>query len=179
MVNKFFRNNRGQVWVETVIYLLIAFVMIGLVLSFVRPRVEELRDKAIIEQSVQVLNDLDNIIRTIGTPGNKRLLETGIKKGTLKVNGKNDTLSFEIDSAYVYSEPGEVVQIGNILVKTESATRNNLVTLYSNYSEDYNLTYKRGDTLKEFGHASTPYKIVISNEGTDSNSKTIINIDLS
>lgn len=31
------RNRSGQVWIETVIYTLIAFVMIGLVLSYARP----------------------------------------------------------------------------------------------------------------------------------------------
>lgn len=171
-------EKEGQVWIETVIYLLIAFVMIGLVLSFVKPKIEEFRDKAIIEQSIKMLNDLNNIILTIGTPGNKRLLETGIKKGALKIDGSKDVLSFEMDSAYLYSEPGELIRVGNIIVKTEEKTRYNFVTLTSNYSGIYNLTYKKRDGLKILNSASTPYRLLISNEGEDSNKKTIINIDL-
>ena len=171
-------KREGQVWIETVIYLLIAFVMIGLVLSFIKPQIEELRDKAVIEQSIKMLNDLDNIILTIGTSGNKRLLEAGIKKGSLKIDGVGDVLSFEINSAYLYSEPGELIRVGNIIVKTEEETRYNLVTLVSDYSGMYNLTYKGGDRLKNLNSASTPYKLLISNEGEDSNKRIIIDIDL-
>ena len=46
-------NKRGQVWVETVIYTLIALVMIGLVLSFVQPKIMELQDKATLQQSIR------------------------------------------------------------------------------------------------------------------------------
>ena len=42
------RGVNGQVWVETVTYTLIAIVMIGLVLSFAKPKIEELQDKTII-----------------------------------------------------------------------------------------------------------------------------------
>ena len=33
---------RGQVWVETVVYTLIAFIMIGLVLGVAKPKIEKL-----------------------------------------------------------------------------------------------------------------------------------------
>ncbi len=179
MVKKFFKNNhRGQVWIETVIYLLIAFVMIGLVLSFVRPKIEESRDKGIIEQSIQMMNEIDNIILTIGSPGNQRLIEAGIKKGSFIVDGENDTLQFKIQSTFVYSEPDEVIQIGKVLVKTEEQTRYNLITLVSNYSQIYNITYKEKDEVKTFNSASTFYRLLISNEGIDSDSETIINFDL-
>ena len=38
-------KKRGQVWVETVIYTLIALALIGTVLAFVKPKVEEMQDK--------------------------------------------------------------------------------------------------------------------------------------
>lgn len=171
------RQNRGQVWIETVIYLLIAFVMIGLVLSFVRPKIEELRDKALIEQSLEVMKDIDNLILTIGSAGNKRLIETGIRKGFLMIDGNNDKLLFEIESRYVYTEPGEEVQLGNIVAKTEEKGRYNTVTLKREY-ENYNLKYKNEDTNKTFSKASTPYRLFITNEGEDANEKTIINFDL-
>jgi uncharacterized protein (UPF0333 family) len=39
----FAKNKRGQIWVETVVYTLIALVMIGLVLAFAKPKIEELQ----------------------------------------------------------------------------------------------------------------------------------------
>lgn len=171
------RGCKGQVWIETVIYLLIAFVMIGLVLSFIRPKIEELRDKAIIEQSLEVLNDIDELLLNIGSPGNKRLIEIGIRKGSLKIDGSNDEVLFEMESRYIYTEPGQEVQIGNIVARTEEKGRYNLVTLKRDYSDEYNLKYKNEETLKTFNKASTPYKIFISNEGEESG-ETIINFDL-
>jgi len=68
------KQKRGQVWVETVIYTLIAFVMIGLVLAYAKPKIEELQDKALIEQSIEMMKDIDSTILRMGGAGNQRLI---------------------------------------------------------------------------------------------------------
>jgi hypothetical protein len=171
-------NLKAQVWIETVIYLLIAFVMIGMVLSFVRPKIEELKDKSILQQSQEILETLDNTIVTMGVEGNRRIIDLGIKKGEFTFNAVDDLIKFETDSLYVYTEPGEKVQIGNVLAETKKKTRDYLVTLTSNYSEDYNITYKGKEESKTLAKSSVPYKLILSNEGEDSSGKTIINVDL-
>ena len=175
---KFREDKKGQVWIETVIYLLIAFLMIGMVLSFVRPKIEELKDKSIIEQSVEILNDIESTIITMGGEGNKRLLELGIKKGSFYFDCENETISFEIESLYVYTEPGEKVQIGNIVAETKTRTRTNLVVLTSNYSGNYNITYNGKEDGKLLTKSSVPYKLVLSNQGEDALNKVVINIQL-
>ena len=67
-------EKKGQVWVETVIYTLIAFVMIGAVLAFVRPKIEEFQDKAVVEQTISALEDINSVILAVvqGGTGNKR-----------------------------------------------------------------------------------------------------------
>lgn len=172
------RNSKGQIWVETVIYLLIAFVMIGLVLSFVRPKIEELRDKTIIEQSINVLEDIDGIISTIGSAGNKRILEVGLRKGSLIIDGVEDKIIFQMEGAYVFSEPGSYVQAGGINASTVQKGKYYLVKLERDYSEKYNLTYNGEDSSKALTRASTGYSISISNDGKDSNDKKIINFEL-
>lgn len=174
--NSFSKNYRGQVWVETVIYLLISFVMMGLVLSFIRPKIEELRDKAIIEQSLEVIKNIDNLILTIGSPGNKRLIEVTINKGELTIDSENDTIIFKMDSNYLYTEPGKIVQIGNIKAITETKGKSNTITLERNFSDEYNLTYKGEDSIKTLSKVPAPYRIFLTNEGELSN-KTIINFD--
>ncbi|MFH1503618.1 MAG: hypothetical protein ABIE36_03090 [Candidatus Diapherotrites archaeon] len=171
-------KRKGQVWIETVIYLLIAFVMIGLVLSFIRPKIEEVRDKAIIEQSLELMKDVENLMLIeIGSPGNKRLIELNIKKGSLIIDGKEDRVLFEIESRYVYSEPGQEVQVGNIVALTEVKGEYNLVTLERDFSDSYNLTYKNEDILKTLSKASIPYKLYITNNG-ELNNKITMNFDL-
>ena len=171
------KNSKGQVWVETVIYLLIAFVMMGLVLSFIRPKIEELRDKAIIEQSLEIIKDIDNLIVTIGSPGSKRLVEVGIRKGSLTIDSEKDKIIFEMNSRYLYTEPGEIVQIGNIQAITEIKGTNNEIKLERDFSDKYNITYKGEESSKTLSKTSTPYRLFFTNEGELSN-KIIINFDI-
>lgn len=171
-------NKRGQIWVETVVYTLIALVMIGLVLSFVKPKIEEIQDKAIIEQSIEIMEELNTIILLLiqGGPGNKRLIELGIKKGNLKIDGINDQIVFEMEGRYTYSEPGQDIYHGSIIAHTEKRGKFNKVNLTIDYSEDYDITYQGEDKLKTISKASTPYKLFISNKGGN---KTIIDIEIS
>ena len=87
-------NKRAQVWIETVTYTLIAFVMIGLVLSFAKPKIEELQDKTIIEQSIKILKEIDSTILEVSEEGigNKRKIEMNVRKGTFYINSTNDKL---------------------------------------------------------------------------------------
>src|SRR3989344_4641577 len=89
-------NKRGQIWVETVIYTLIAFSLMGLVLAFVVPKVEEIQDKGVIEQSIGVLQDIDSVIRGLGGPGNQRVLELGIQKGSITIDSINEKIFFDL-----------------------------------------------------------------------------------
>jgi len=165
-------NKKGQVWVETIIYTLIAFVMISLVLFFASPKIGELQDKTVIDQSVRVMDDIDTIISSIGVPGNKRLVELEIDKGVLNINGSHDNLIFKIDSRHMYSQPGKDITHGSVIVRTITQGEYNLVTLRINYAGAYNITYQGKDELKTLGKSATPYKLFISNKGGD-----VTNID--
>lgn len=173
-------NKKGQIWIETLIYTLIAFVVIGLVLSFVNPKIEELQDKMIIEQSIGMMEDINSIVLSLmqGGSGNKREIELGIKKGVLTIDGINDKIIFEIESRYMYSEPGKDVYHGNILTHTQKQGKLNIVTLTSDYSGDYNIIYQGEDEIKLISKASTPYRIFFSNRDKDLNEKTIIDVEI-
>jgi len=160
-------NKKGQIWVETVIYTLVALAIIGLVLTFVKPEINKVRDKAIIEQSLGVVKDIDAIILEItqGGAGNKRGIEIGIKKGILKIDGENDKISFEIDSEYTYSEPGQNVLYGDTIVRTEKTGKNNKIIITNNYAGIYDLTYKGENQTEPLNKASTPYQMFITNKG--------------
>ena len=173
------RKKRGQIWVETVIYTLIAFVLIGLVLAFAKPKIEELRDKSILEQSIEMMEDLDLTITEViqaGT-GNKRVIEVGLRKGDLTLDGANDKLLFEFDGKYIYSEPGETIQKGNLIIRTEEVGNIAFINVTRDYS-DYDITYNKDDYLKIISKAATPYNLIISNSGKQGGEKIIVNIEL-
>ncbi len=171
-------KKRGQIWVETIIYTLIAFAMIGLVLVFVKPKIEEIRDNGIIEQSIDILREINSIIATMGDPGNQREIELGISKGSLNIDGVNDVIYFELDSKFVYSQPGEKIEIGDVIVQTEKRGEINKVTLAILYDETHNITYSGKEELKSLSRASTPYKLLLANKGEDSLKRTIIEVSV-
>ena len=92
-------DRRAQVWVETVIYTLIALTIIGVFLSFARPKIEEIQDKSIIDQSIDMLEDMNQKILSAveGGAGNKRVIEVGISKGSLIINGTGDEIIFSVN----------------------------------------------------------------------------------
>ena len=170
-------QSRGQIWVETVIYTLIALILIGLVLAFITPKIGEIQDRVIIEQTIGLMNDLDNIISSIGSvAGNKRIIDIGIKKGVLKIDSENNRIIFEIKSEYEFSELGEDIVIGNIIARTEKSGSLNIITLTRNYDQ-YDLTYNGKEELKEISQSATPYKLSIENKGV--NEKILIDITIS
>jgi len=172
-------NKRGQIWIETVIYTLIALVMIGLVLTFVKPKLTELQDEAIIEQSLMIMQEIDGIILDIqDVPGNKRLIEIGIKKGSLNIDSENNTIFFEIESTHQFSEPNQEIDYGGVKVVTQTRGNYNIISLTNNYTEQYNIKYDGGEESRTITKAPTPYTLAISNTGTDAG-KPIINIAFS
>lgn len=172
------KNRRGQVWIETVIYTLIAFVMIGLVLSFAKPKIEELQDQAILKQSTDMMKQIDTTILTMGAAGNQRILEIGIKEGNLKIDGGTDKIVFELETNSIYSEPGKEISDGNIIVLTEKKSGNNLVTLTRDYAKNYDLEFEGKNELKVISQASTSYKLTILNEGKGADNRIVMNVSL-
>jgi type II secretory pathway pseudopilin PulG len=173
------KRTRGQVWIETVIYTLIAFVMIGLVLSYARPKIQEIQDQAIIKQSTDMLKQIDSTLLSMGSAGNQRILEISIKKGIIKIDGEEEKIIFEMDSKSLYSEPDKEINDGSVTILTQKRADFNLVQLTLNYKNIYNLKIQGRDEIRSLSSASTPYKISILNEGIDSNGKPIMNISIS
>ena len=173
------KNKRGQVWIETVVYTLYAFTLIGFVIGVAKPRIEKVQDKALIEQSLAMLKDIDSIISSVkGTPGNQRIIEAFIKKGNLIIDGEKDIILFEIDSKIEYSQAGQSIEKDGWITLTEIKGENNIVTISRNYSGIYNLQYQDGDKEKIISKATTPYKIEISNRRIQEDNKVLINIDI-
>lgn len=159
-------NRTGQVWVETVIYTLIGLALIGLVLAILTPNIREFRDRSVIEQTIESLNNFDSkVIEILDAPGNKRKITFGLDRGSIIVSSINDQIKYVLDESNVrYSEPGTPLSIGRITVLTEELTETYRITLSLNYS--YNLTYHGVDRPDEtFSPVSIPYEFFVENRG--------------
>jgi hypothetical protein len=171
-------KKKGQVWIETVIYTLIAFIMIGLVLSYAQPKIQEAQDQSLIQQSITMMKQIDSTILTMGPTGNQRILEITIKKGNLNINGVDNKIVFEMESQAIYSEPGKNINDGSVVILTEEKSGYNLVTLTEDYSKDYDIQFSEGDIIKKISKASTSYKLIILNKGTNGDGKIILDFSL-
>ncbi len=173
-------NKSGQLWVETVIYTLIAFVLISAVLAIAQPKIRELQDKTFIEQSLGIMKDVNNIFLALaqGGTGNKRLIELGINKGDLKIDPATDSLTFEMESSYLYSEPDKDISDGEIIIHTRERGDGYVVNMTQDYSDMYNITYQGKEELKDFGQSSAPYRLFISNKGKDTANRIIIDFEI-
>lgn len=178
--NFFTKNSMGQIWVETVIYTLIALIMIGAILAFAVPKISEVKDKTTIEQSINLIKDINEVILSVvqGGLGNKRIIEVNVKAGELLIDEKNDEINFTMETNYVYSEPGKIIMLGNVNAITEKKGGAYEIMLNSSYA--YNIKYNGdGEEIKTLTQSSTPYKLSIENEGKDASSgKIIVGINL-
>ncbi len=168
---------RGQIWIETVIYTLIGLAIIGILLSFINPAIKEKKDEVLIEQGISMLESIDDVIKEIKFygEGNSREINVKIQSGKLIINSKNNSINFNIESKNMFSEPGEEIKEGEIIILTEESGNSYLVTLNLEYDK-INLTYNRGGEKKVYQKSTSPYKIMITNYGKI-NDKT--NIDFS
>ncbi len=165
---KMVRRKKGQIWVETVVYTLIGLAIIGLLLSIVKPAIDEKKDQILIESSLEMLEQIENEIEDVKYRGvgNSRIVSLKIEKGNLEINPVDDFLKFSMDSRYEYSQPGQEVEMGKIkILTTEKTEKNYLIDLTLDYRGWADLTYNNQETGKSFQPAKTPYSLTITNLG--------------
>ena len=179
------KRNRGQVWIETVLYTVIGLAIIALVLSFAYPKLRAAQENLLIEQSIATLNNLDKVITTVNErgPGNVRTYTLSIKRGRLIFDEKGEKITLEIKGIKTeYSEPGAPFSDGRVTVTTNEASKGYTVTLSLSYLHPTDPSRKLidievgdsilSDEIKEFVQAATPYVISIA-YGEDTNTIVI------
>lgn len=172
-------NRKGQVWIETVIYILIGLALIGLVLTFVMPRITEQRDRIVIEQTIASLGFLDGRINEVIDTGrdNRRIVEFGMRRGELYFDSDNDRIIFVLrDLTKPYSEPGIKIPVGRIVVESMEEREGGIVNLTLQYKNIANLSFDNREIERKFDASVTPYKFSIENNGILNN---LYRIDIS
>ncbi len=174
-------KKRAQIWVETAIYTLIGLTIIAILLSIAIPQIDKIKDRSVIRQTIEALNDLDNKLLEIGqSPGNVRVVNFKIGQGKLEINPVTDSIIYSLENTKLeLSEPGKQIPEGPIVLETQEYGANFNIILTMNYSSNLNITYSGSDeNTKTIQAGATPYKIQIENLGSNSTSGDAkINID--
>lgn len=164
------RRIRGQVWIETVLYTLVGLALIGTILGLAKPKIDSYKDKAVIEQTLESLNLIDEKITSVmRAPDNVRIIDLKISKGEFSVLTKEDVISWKIDSKYQYSESGQEVKFGNVKILTEGLGPWT-VTMRMNYTGMVNLTDrdKTDNNDLRLESSPTPYSLSVYSYGSTS-----------
>ena len=178
------KNKTGQVWIETVLYTLIGLALIGLTLTFIMPKINEAKDRSLIEQTITSLNLFDERISIVldGGPGNVRFLDFTMKRGEFYIDGEKDEIRFVInDVKKPYTEPEKDVNVsGRVSARTDKMQKGYNITLNIPYKALADIKYNENDDNEKITAAPTSYRFEISNNGIPAGSppeqKTIINI---
>jgi hypothetical protein len=149
---------KAQVWIETVLYTLIGLAIIGIILGLVRPAIQEKQDQVVLEQS------LDILIHT--GVGNSRQMEISLKKGILIFNCTGNEIYFEMESAHMYSETGDIINVSrNIQALTIEKAKGRYDVKFS-MRYNFNITFEDKDIVKTLTASSTPYNVAVANKGS-------------
>jgi len=172
------KNKKAQVWVETVVYTLIGLSVIAVLLAVAKPKIDSMKDKLVIEQTISSMNSIDSKITSVkaGAEGNRRLVqELKISKGKLIIDASSDEINWIINSKYEYSEAGTPAAVGNLNILTQGTGPWDVNLNYS-YTGLMDITYNGKNEVREINSAPTPYTLCVENMGAKGGTKIIVDI---
>jgi len=166
MIKKRGCSKLGQVWIETVIYTLIGLLIIGALIAIVTPRINQMKDKATIGQTIEAMNAFNSkFLETASFPANTRQVVFNIKKGNYVIDSLNDSFYYVLEGSNLeYSEINEIIKNGDLNIKTVSRNSKYDIYISLNYSS-YDLFYNSEDNVKTLTPASLSYNLLIENLG--------------
>lgn len=154
-------KKNAQVWIETVLYTLIGLALIGMVLAFIMPKINETKDRLAVDQTTEALNDLASKMDSI--PGNIRQMDFTMRRGEMTVDSPNNKILFVFnDITKPLSEIGQEIPQGKIIMLTEKGQKYYKVSLILDLNKTVDLKYKNTEETFKFVASPRPYKIEIS-----------------
>jgi hypothetical protein len=159
-------DRKAVVWISTILYTVISLAIIGLLLSVIQPMISQWRDSLIIDQTKASLAKVDESVQNVqGEFVGRRYVEFKLGKGTLTLSGKNNSITWTIDTKVEYSNPNQTMSSGNIYERTDKMVDMYRVSLFLEY-KSINLTFNGKDADRVLQPAPNPYKIWFENKGS-------------
>jgi len=172
------KKNKAQIWVETALYTLIGLTIIALLLSVAMPQIQSIKDRAILSQTINALNVIDNkILEVEQSQGSIGIINLKLSKGKMEIDPQKESIIYVLEESRLeFSEVGEDIKEGNIIIRTEEYGSRYNIFLILNYTNELNLSNSGEIDKRVFYGGSSPYKIKIENIPVDQPTE-FINID--
>jgi hypothetical protein len=161
---------KSQIWIETVIYTLIGLVIIGVLIAIANPQIEKIKDRSVLKQTMDAMDIMDTKISEVEqSAGAVGIVNFKISKGKFLIDGENNNLLYTLeDSRLEFSEVGEVIKEGNLLITTEKHGNRFNVIIKRDYSSLIDIVVAgNSDAKKLLQPGAVSYKIYIENKGQD------------
>lgn len=168
-------NKRSQIWVETAIYTLIGLTIIAILLAIANPQIDKIKDKGIISQATQALNDLDSKVLDVEqSVGSIAVPNIKVGGGKFLINSSNNSISYILDNTgFELTQVGSEVRQGSLIVRTEKYG-NRFNIFITRYYSGLNITYQGNKTERFLEASPIPYRIKIENKGNSNIDFSII-----
>jgi hypothetical protein len=168
-------DKKADVWISAILYIGLGVILLSIILAVGIPTVNRIRDKNTAIDTENLMNELDNNIRTVyseGT-GSKRPFKFEIKKGALTISPNITSISWEFETSNLLSEPGVNIPKGNLILLTkDTGIKDKYISSFQiNYSGVLNLIVDGSST--EFTGANN---FIIINSGQSNNGLPTITI---
>ncbi len=181
MSKKFLKQNNAQIWIETVIYILIGLTTISILLSMVLPQIEKMKDKSTVEQTITALNVINNkILDAADSSGSIRIVEFKMTRGKLTIDTENNQIKYVLENTRLESsEVGQKIKQGDLTLETQANGKRFDVILSLNYTDRFIMTYNKENKNKIIQGNTNVYKIQIENiRYNEAEQKTEIDFNL-
>jgi type II secretory pathway pseudopilin PulG len=157
---------KAVVWISTILYTAVSLAIIGLLLAVIQPKIAQVRDSIIIDQTESSLEGIDTTIQnTQGAAGTKMWSDFKLGQGQLAISGAQNAITWTHDINYQYSELNKTIHSGSIYVLTQQISGKYRVSLFLNYT-NLNLTFNGMDQDRILQAAPSPYKLWFENKGS-------------
>jgi len=176
-------NQKGDVWVSTILYTLIGLAIIGSLIAVIQPRISESENKRIADQTVQSLNVLDDtILRARESTGTRLEYKLNLDKGNLIIDGVNESIYWQADLSSPQSQENMTINLSEgrmqaLTVKSGALWNIKFTLNYKAYG--INITVNEKDDIKTLTPSSMPYSIWITNRGIQGTENRTQQIDFS
>ncbi|HLC37761.1 MAG TPA: hypothetical protein VJJ53_03205 [Candidatus Nanoarchaeia archaeon] len=127
---------KGDIWISAVLYTGISIAVLVLILAASTPLINKARDENTVTQTKLVMLELDKNIRTVISEGagSQRIFSLEIGRGKMFIDQSNDSVSWNLETKVLVSEPGVAINLGNLqLLEEEVGKDNYLVNLKLDY----------------------------------------------
>jgi len=127
--------------ISAVIYIGIMTAIITMIVTLITPALQKMEDKAAFSQAKNIMTGLDSVIKEVASEGqgSMRVFPLQIKKGELIIDGKDNKITYLLETKALIVAPNTIRKIGDLEfgsnMDVDVIDNGNTITMKNSYLE--------------------------------------------